>query len=145
MSVAWKRYMTCQLICRLFQQCRLLFPSEIRGRMSGSLLPVVFHNFPVYSSVCSRPCSRGRCISVYHMAASWISCVTRPSRKRGPILFSGHSQAHIQTETPAPFQTADCRRSQNFTKQLIVGRIGEHWWAPHQEGRPSFIHWFHES
>lgn len=139
MSVAWGRYMTCQLICRLFQQFRLFFPSEIRGRMSGSLLPVIFHNFPVYSSVCSRLCSHGRCISMYHMAASWISSVTRPSRKRDPILFSGHSQAHIQTETAAPFQTADCQTITEFHQTTDSGQDRGTFVSP-TSGRQAVIH-----
>lgn len=48
-------------------------------------------------------------------------------------LFSGYNQTHVDIETSAPFQTADCQTSQNFTKKLIVGRTGEYHGAPHKK------------
>lgn len=130
-SITWGRCMKCQLICILFQQFCLFSLSELLGKMSSPLQPVTFHNSSVYSNECYKPHSHGRCIPMCYMEVSCISSVTKPSRKRGMVLFSEHKEAHIQTETFAHFQIADCQASKNFTKKLIVGSIGEYYWDSH--------------
>lgn len=63
-----------------------------------------------------------------YQCAIWQPLVSALSPKPpGNVLFSGHEQARIQTETLVSFQIADCQTSKNFTKKLIVGRTGAYY------------------
>lgn len=114
-SVTWGSCMTYHLMCIPFFFLTVLSfsPSELWSKMSSPLQPVTFHNFPDYSNECYSLCSHGRCIPMYHMAASCLSPVTKPSRKWGPILFSGHKHP-TDRQKPLPvskFLSATHQRS----------------------------------